>query len=364
MKKKIIIIAGARPNFMKISPIIKEIQKYPNELEYFLVHTGQHYDKNMSELFFEEFGIPVPNINLGIHGGSSVSQTARIMEKFEDILLDQNPDMVLVVGDVNSTFACAYCAKQNKKPLIHVEAGLRSFDRKMPEEINRLATDAITDLFFISERSGLNHLINEGVPKEKLFYVGNVMIDNLIQNLDKFCSCKKFNLEVENYCVATIHRPSNVDTKEKLEKVFDIVKEISSKIKFVWPIHPRTKNNISKFGLKEKFDELKNIVYLSPLGYHDFMGLVKDSKFVLTDSGGIQEETTYLQKPCITMRENTERPSTIELGGNVLTGLDKERILKSFELIMSGNLKRGVIPEKWDGRASERIVFQIMRLFC
>ena len=364
VRRKIIIVAGARPNFMKIAPIIKELDKRSDFFEYCLVHTGQHYDDKMSGSFFRELSIPEPDINLGISGGTPVEQTARIMIEFEGVLKKELPDLVLVIGDVNSTAACAYCAKQNKIPLAHVEAGLRSEDRNMPEEINRLVTDAISDYFFVSEKSGMDNLTIRGTPREKLFYVGNVMIDNLVQNLDKFnvASVSIQGLRKGEYCIVTIHRPSNVDNKKQLLKVYNIINEVSKRIKVVWPIHPRTKKNIEKFELKAKFDSLDSVEYSEPLGYVEFMSLVKDAKLVLTDSGGIQEETTFLKIPCITLRDNTERPSTIESNGNVLIGINKGRVMTEFYNIVDGEKKNIIIPPYWDGKASERIVDAFSRI--
>jgi len=357
--KKILIIAGARPNFMKIAPIIKEIDKHPSKLKYYLVHTGQHYNENMSKSFFEDLEIPKPDINLGISGGSSTEQSARIMLELEKVLKKQNPDLVIVVGDVNSTFASAYAVKQNKIKLAHVEAGLRSRDFNMPEEINRIVTDSLSDYHFISEISGGYNLLKEGIKKSKIFFVGNAMIDSLINNLPKIKTSKaleEYSLVSKRFAVVTIHRPSNVDTKESLENVYDILKNVSLKIKLVWPLHPRMKKRMKEFKLEKKFNSLKNIIFTEPLGYLDFMKLVINSKFVLTDSGGIQEETTYLKIPCITLRGNTERPSTVKQGTNAVTGLNKKKILLFVNMILKNKYKKGVIPKYWDGNTSKRIV--------
>ncbi|MBC8313758.1 MAG: UDP-N-acetylglucosamine 2-epimerase (non-hydrolyzing) [Candidatus Cloacimonetes bacterium] len=356
---KIINVVGARPNFMKIAPIISEMKKY-KEIESLLVHTGQHYDENMSRSFFDDLEIPRPDINLNVGSASHAIQTADIMIEFEKVCFKEKPDYVLVVGDVNSTIACALDAKKLGIKVIHIEAGLRSFDMKMPEEINRILTDQIADLLFITEEDAKVNLSNEGISPKKIHFVGNVMIDILIQNLRK---CKKSNilkalaLKEKEYSLLTLHRPSNVDSKEKLQKILQTLNEISEKIPIVFPIHPRTENMVQKFGLSEKIKCIKTI---PPLGYLDFMRLIVGSKFVLTDSGGIQEETTYLKIPCLTMRENTERPITEFVGSNVIVGTDADKILSNVRMILSGNFKNSKIPKFWDGKASERIVKTIL----
>lgn len=343
---KIISVVGARPNFMKIAPIIREMNKY-NDITSILVHTGQHYDKNMSESFFKDLNIPYPDYNLGIGSGSHAEQTAKIMIEFEKVCIKEKPDIVIVVGDVNSTIACALVAKKMNIKVAHVEAGLRSFDWDMPEEINRILTDRISDYLFVTEQSAIDNLKKEGFDDSKIFFVGNVMIDSLLDNIDKKTDIvKRLNLKSKDYCVITLHRPSNVDNKEKLEYILDILNNIPFRI--VWPIHPRTLKNIESFGLKE---ETKNFLLLDPLGYLDFITLISECKFVLTDSGGIQEETTYLGIPCITMRENTERPSTITLGTNKLL-IKKEDILNAIKNLN----KNHSIPPLWDGKTAERII--------
>jgi len=342
---KIIVVAGARPNFMKIAPLMKELKKYPS-IETYLVHTGQHYDKKMSDSFFEELDIPAPNINLGVGGGSHAEQTAKIMIEFEKVCIAEKPDVVLVVGDVNSTIACALVAKKMGIKVAHVEAGLRSFDMGMPEEINRILTDRISDYLFITEQSGIDNLKHEGFDPKKIFFVGNVMIDNLINNLHKKTDIVK-KLGLKDYCLVTMHRPSNVDNKEKLKEILDIFDNVGCKI--VWPMHPRTLKNLENFGFKKR---LSKYVILEPQGYLDFITLVNSSKFVLTDSGGIQEETTYLGVPCLTMRESTERPITITLGTNQLVH-NKKEILSAIKHLGS---KKHSIPPLWDGHAAKRIV--------
>ncbi|MCK5629361.1 MAG: UDP-N-acetylglucosamine 2-epimerase (non-hydrolyzing) [Nanoarchaeota archaeon] len=322
---------------MKIAPIIRAMK-----CENILVHTGQHYDNNMSDSFFKDLGIPHPDINLEVGSGSHAEQTAKIMIEFEKVCLKEKPTHVLVVGDVNSTIACALVAKKLGIKIIHVEAGLRSFDETMPEEINRVLVDRISDYLFVTEQSGVDNLLKEGVAKEKIHLVGNVMIDTLIYNLPKIDKIKKYS--EEDYCVVTMHRPSNVDNKEILERLLKVIKEIP--IKVVFPMHPRTRGKVKS---------LDGVDVLEPLGYLDFMNLVKNAKFMLTDSGGIQEETTYLGVPCITMRENTERPVTVEVGSNVLVGSDVALIKKNIELVLKGGFKKGSVPEMWDGETAERV---------
>jgi UDP-N-acetylglucosamine 2-epimerase (non-hydrolysing) len=349
--KKILLIAGARPNFMKIAPLIHELQK--TNFSWKLVHTGQHYDAKLSDIFFTELNIPKPDYNLEVGSGSHAIQTAKIMEKFEPICIKEKPDLVIVVGDVNSTIACALVAKKLNIKVAHVEAGLRSFDNNMPEEINRKLTDCISDYLFVSEESGLRNLKNEGIDKEKIFFVGNIMIDSLFNNLEKINKSDASKVYNEKYCILTLHRPSNVDNKDELKLLlFELIK-ISKLIKIIWPIHPRTKKNLLDLGLDNIINE-SNIILKDPIGYIDFLNLVKNSTFVLTDSGGLQEETTYLNIPCLTLRENTERPSTIDIGTNTL--LNKNEIIGNINLILAGKYKKGSIPQLWDGKTAERII--------
>ncbi len=353
---KILLIVWARPNFMKVAPIISEIKKN-KAIEYKLIHTWQHFDKNMSDSFFEDLWLPYPDINLNIHGWSVSEQIWRVMIEFDKILQDEKPDYVLVVWDVNSTVACAITAKQNWIKVIHVESWLRSFDQKMPEEINRILTDRISDFLFITENSWIVNLTNEWII-HWVHLVWHVMIDCLIQNLSKIDSkntITEFWLEKWNYCLITLHRPSNVDTKEDLEKYLTYFNKIAQKITLFLPLHPRTKNNIEKFGLS---DYLHNdrIVVTWPLWYTDFIHLVKNSKFVLTDSWWIQEESTYLQIPCLTMRQNTERPVTCEIGSNTLVWDDFDAIDWYIDTILAWTYKQSQIPPLRDGKAAERIV--------
>lgn len=366
--KKIISVVGARPNFMKIAPIAKELKKYTN-IEHLIVHTGQHYDSKMSDAFFNDLEIPTPDFFLGVGSGSHAEQTANIMMKFEKVLLETMPDLVLVVGDVNSTLACSITAIKLGVKVAHIESGLRSYDNEMPEEINRLVTDAISNYYFITEKSGLENLINENKDKSKLYLVGNTMIDTLVSNLDKalslnYLSIIKENLvinkeiaELNDFVLVTLHRPSNVDDKEQLTMLFKFLSDYSKKYKFVVPIHPRTFANLKKYNLIEELnlENNKNIFLLEPLSYLKFLNLMANSLFVVTDSGGIQEETTYLKKTCITLRTTTERPITTEIGSNVLIPPTKENIYNLFDKDISTLITNPQIPELWDGKASERI---------
>lgn len=379
---KIINVVGTRPNFIKIAPIIDAINRHNRRTEKSrrikstLVHTGQHYDEKMSELFFIELGIPRPDLDLGVGSGTHAQQTSEIMKRFEPILLKEKPDYILVVGDVNSTIACALTASKLGVKIIHVEAGLRSFDRDMPEEINRVLTDAISDLLFTSEKSAKVHLIREGIPKEKIFFVGNVMIDTLLkqkQKARKSDILSKLGLLESGapnqktppfpYAVLTLHRPSNVDNKKTLQNIIEAVSVISREAPVIFPIHPRTKNRIDDFGFKKYFNcnvnslkEKKGIFLTEPLGYLDFLSLMSNAKLVLTDSGGMQEETTVLGIPCVTLRENTERPVTISEGTNKIAGTSKKMIIKEGLYAMNNNSRKRRIPELWDGKAAERII--------
>ena len=356
---KIICVCGARPNFMKIAPIMHAFEANGG-FQALLVHTGQHYDENMSKLFFDELGIPKPDINLEVGSCSHAVQTANIMTHFEPIVLDFKPDYVLVVGDVNSTIACGLVAVKLGVKLIHVEAGLRSFDRSMPEEINRVLTDSISDLLFITEQSGIDNLKNEGVNSDKVHLVGNVMIDTLLANREKAANSNILNrlgLTSKQYAVITLHRPSNVDDMVKFSEIVSAFEQIEKDIKLVFPIHPRTRNNINGTELGNRVDAMENLILLEPVGYLDFLRLMSDAGFVMTDSGGIQEETTILGVPCMTLRENTERPVTITEGTNRLVHITTDDILNNYQQIKdSGFEYSGRIPKFWDGKAAERIV--------
>jgi len=359
MKKRVLIVAGARPNFVKIAPIMREFETHNRRFEGLLVHTGQHYDFEMSDVFFQNLRIPLPDIFLNVGSDSHAVQTAKVMIAFERVALRKKPNLVIVVGDVNSTLACTLVASKLNIKIAHVEAGLRSFDRTMPEEINRTVTDSLSDYLFVSEKSGLRNLKREGINPNKIYFVGNVMIDTLSANLsiiNKSDILKRLRLTCNEYSVVTLHRPSNVDSAETIAEVFDILSAVSREITIVYPIHPRTRKMIKKHRFSSKFEGLDNLLLIDPLGYIDFVKLVKESKFVITDSGGIQEETTSLGVPCLTMRENTERPVTIEEGTNYLVGRSKTKVLSFVKKIISGKSKNGSIPELWDGKTAKRIV--------
>lgn len=355
---KVLNIVGARPNFMKIAPIVREMKRRENEFLPLIVHTGQHYDEAMSDSFFRDLGIPKPDFHLNVGSASHAVQTARIMMEFEPIVLQEKPDWVLVVGDVNSTIACALvCAKLGVK-IAHVEAGLRSRDRTMPEEINRILTDSISDLLLTTSQDADENLQQEGVSADKIKFVGNVMIDSLFYNLEKTKESKvkeSLGLIDKDYAVVTLHRPSNVDEKETFTGLLDALVSVSEKLPIIFPVHPRTRGNIEKFGFGEKVEN-SNIKLIEPLGYLDFMSLYSTAKLVLTDSGGLQEETTAIGIPCLTLRENTERPITIEMGTNRLVGTNPEKIKQAaFEVLDRNSKKEAKIPPLWDGRAAERI---------
>jgi len=343
---------------MKMAPLIRAMNKRKRQIEQRLVHTGQHYDQDMSANFFKQLEIPEPDVNLGVGTGSHAEQTAKIMIEFEKVLLQYKPDVIVVVGDVNSTIACSLVASKMGVEIAHVEAGLRSFDRTMPEEINRVLTDAISDYLFTTEAGANENLKREGIGPEKIFFVGNVMIDTVVHCLNQIKDSRlPFDLHKREYAVVTLHRPSNVDDPAVLGKILEAFHRISLKIKLVVPLHPRTGKNVITFGLKDKLDQIaRNAIISGPIGYLEMLALVRSARFVLTDSGGLQEETTYLGVPCLTMRENTERPSTIEMGTNELVGNDLDALFRHFEKIMSNDFKKGRIPPLWDGKAAERIV--------
>lgn len=354
---KIINICGARPNFMKIAPLMRAYQAYDN-IEALLVHTGQHYDENMSDLFFRQLGIPEPDINLEVGSAGHAKQTAEIMMRFEPVLLEHKPDWIVVVGDVNSTIACALVATKLGVKVAHVEAGLRSFDRDMPEEINRLLTDAISDLLFVSEPSGLENLAKEGVAEQKVHFVGNVMIDTLRSNLEKAERSpilEQLQVEPGGFNVVTLHRPSNVDDAATFGRIADALDEIQRDLPTIFPMHPRTRHNLSKLGLAERFEAMPNLRILEPVGYLDFLRLLGKAAVVITDSGGIQEETTILGTWCLTVRENTERPITVTQGTNTLVGTDTDKLTSAYRKCRTSARSAKPVPEKWDGKAAERI---------
>jgi UDP-N-acetylglucosamine 2-epimerase (non-hydrolysing) len=355
---KIVNVVGARPNLMKIAPLMDAYGQAP-EIEALLVHTGQHYDANMSDLFFRELGIPEPDINLGVGSASHAVQTAEIMRTFEPVVLEQRPDAVVVVGDVNSTIACGLVAVKLGIRLVHVEAGLRSFDRDMPEEINRVLTDAISDLLFCTEQSGVDNLRREGVAADKIHLVGNVMIDTLMRHRERAAQSRvleTLGLPAGGYAVLTLHRPSNVDDPTVLAKLLDVLEAVVADQPLVFPVHPRTRQKLAQFGLTPRIQAQPELRLVDPLGYLDFLQLMARARVVLTDSGGIQEETTILGVPCLTLRENTERPATVEMGTNRLVGQQPERILAAYRDVMAGRTGRAQVPPLWDGSAARRIV--------
>jgi UDP-N-acetylglucosamine 2-epimerase (non-hydrolysing) len=357
---KFIVVAGARPNFMKVAPIREALrlsQSNRADLSVQLVHTGQHYDQDMSESFFRDLRIPKPDINLGVSSGSHAEQTARIMIAFERVCIDHQPDWVTVVGDVNSTMACAITAKKLGIKVAHVEAGLRSRDMTMPEKINRLCTDAIADLLFTTDVISTENLRREGIQDAKIHFVGNTMIDSLLRFVNDARSAPlPEGLSDRGFCVLTLHRPANVDSPSKLAGILDAVIDISGAVPIVFPVHPRTLGRLKEFGLLAGLEAHRNIRVTEPLSYLPFLGLVSRSQLVLTDSGGIQEETTVLGIPCLTLRLNTERPVTCEVGTNILVGSDPQAIRRAALAILNGGPRISRIPEKWDGRAAERIV--------
>ncbi len=360
---KITLIAGARPNFMKIAPIIHAIdsaRKNGSTLGYRLVHTGQHYDEKMSDTFFHQLNIPKPNVNLNCGGGSQAEQTASIMVAFEKELISNPTDLVLVVGDVTSTMACAIVAKKLNTKVAHVEAGIRSFDLTMPEEINRMVTDSITDYFFTTTEGASNNLIKSGMDKNHIFFTGNVMIDTLLSNKDKFTPppfWNSYQLANNQYLVLTLHRPANVDNAANLKELMHEITTNSNNLPIIFPMHPRTAKIYAELGINAP-----NLRIVDPLGYHEFNYLVQHAKGVITDSGGITEETTVLGIPCITLRDNTERPETVEIGSNELIGTNPKAIKPYLEKMLNNNWKKSAIPEKWDGKAAERIVAVLLGL--
>ncbi len=369
VNKHILCIVGARPNFMKIAPIMRAFNSDDNGLHASLLHTGQHYDAAMKHAFFEQLSIPEPDIDLGVGSGSHAQQTAEIMKRFEPVLDEVNPAAVLVVGDVNSTIACALVAVKKSFPVIHVEAGLRSGDRAMPEEINRVLTDQLSDLLFLTEETARANLLREGIDASRVHFVGNVMIDTLLYNLEKAVpssstiaqldtSRLQLPLAESGYGLLTLHRPSNVDDPEVLRKLLTVLAEISHDTPLLFPVHPRTEQCIDNANLRPLLDEAM-IFTLPPQGYLEMLGLMKSARLVLTDSGGIQEETTALGVPCITLRENTERPITVDEGTNTIVGTDPELILAAYHEVCAGAGKSGRVPRLWDGHAAERIATTI-----
>lgn len=398
---KVIQVVGARPNFMKVAPLHRAIQALTGWTSK-IVHTGQHFDAKMSDVFFTQLELPKPDYFLGIGGGSHTEVTAHIMLAFEKIVADEKPDLIIVVGDVTSTLACTLVAIKMGIPLAHVEAGLRSFDRSMPEELNRLLTDSVANYLFVTEESGLTHLKNEGVPDEKVFFSGNVMIDSLVRYQEKAKNSTILadlglspsasglqtpasglqthasglqtsasglptpasGLQTSDYIVMTMHRPANVDTEKGLISILELMELSAQKTNIVFPIHPRTRAHMDKFGLTKRMEAVPNLILTEPLGYLEFIQLMSHAKAILTDSGGIQEETTYLGIPCLTFRDSTERPVTVTLGTNqLLADLDPQKTYQALEKILAGQVKKGSIPPLWDGHAAERIAHTLHGIF-
>lgn len=360
----LICVVGARPNFMKIAPIIRAVNAFPGGVKTFLVHTGQHYDKKMKDTFFDQLGIPEPEIDLGVGSGSHACQTAEIMIRFEPVVDRVKPKAVLVVGDVNSTIACSLVAAKKGVPVIHVESGLRSNDRSMPEEINRILTDQLSDLLFTTERSAHINLEKEGIASHRIHFAGNVMIDTLYANLenaipsadtiDRYCTTP-MNATKDGYALLTMHRPSNVDNPAVLGLLANTIIEVSNKLPLIFTVHPRTMHTLKNSGLHDTLAAAPRLYMLPPLGYLEMLGLMKDARMILTDSGGLQEESTALGVPCITLRENTERPITVDEGTNTIVGADPVLIHRAVDEVLVNGGKSGRIPEYWDGKAAERI---------
>lgn len=360
----VLCVVGARPNFMKMAPILRALALHQPPVPALLVHTGQHYDKDMSDRLFTELGLPRPDVNLEVGSGSHAVQTAEVMKRFEPVIDEHRPSCVLVVGDVNSTLACTLVAVKKNVPVAHVEAGLRSGDRKMPEEINRVLTDQVADRLYTTERSAADNLLRENIDAARICFTGNVMIDSLVshrgQAPDAAETLRAHGIDPavlqhpSGYGVVTLHRPSNVDNADSLTRLMDVLLEVSAQLPLVFAMHPRTRANLERFGLFQRIDPAR-MVCLPPQGYLQMLGLMGGAAMVLTDSGGLQEETTALGVPCLTLRDNTERPITIEQGTNLLVGGDRDIILQSVAEILAGRGKRGRIPEYWDGRAAERI---------
>lgn len=360
----ILCVVGARPNYMKMAPLLRSIKSRSDLPSAVLVHTGQHYDFELNDRLFAALALPAPDVNLEVGSGSHAVQTAEVMKRFEPVIDQYHPSCVIVAGDVNSTLACSLVAAKKRVPVVHVEAGLRSFDRSMPEEINRVLTDQISALLYTTERSAHANLAREGIEEARVHFVGNLMIDSLLLALPKAVSAadlfgreglsSEWSRNERGYVAITLHRPSNVDDAETLSRVVSIIGDVAKRMPVVWPMHPRTRANIEKFGLRDRIDA-RQIACLPPQGYLEMVGLMRDAALVLTDSGGIQEETTALGIPCLTMRPNTERPITVEEGTNTLVGVERERVLAAIDEISRTGGKRGRVPEYWDGKAAPRI---------
>jgi len=362
-KLNIHLIAAARPNFMKIAPLYHSLTN-ADWAHVEIVHTGQHYDFNMSDAFFVDLGLPAPHFHLGVKASTHAQQTANVMIEYENLIHQKKPDLVIVVGDVNSTLACALVCAKEYVPIAHLEAGLRSFDRRMPEEINRIVTDAISDVLWTPSSDADENLLKEGISRSKIVRVGNIMIDSyelLKDRIDGSSYTEKLDLQEKKYIVVTLHRPSNVDDHEKLEKIARNLIDISREYRIIFPVHPRTSKNLARLDVYEKIKNNKNITLIDPVGYIDFMHLVKGTKFIITDSGGVQEETTYINIPCLTLRDNTERPITVEQGTNIL--VNTETLAGEVAKIINGNYKTAICPDMWDGQTAKRVVTDIRSRF-
>ena len=356
---KIINVVGARPNFMKVAPIVEAMKRREREFTPLLIHTGQHYDADMSDSFFRDLDLPAPDIHLGVGSAPRAEQLAAVEERFAPVVEREKPDWIIVVGDVNSTLACARTGKKLGIKVAHVEAGLRSFDSSMPEEANRVETDRIADLLFTPVEDANENLLAEGITAERIRLVGNIMIDSLMKHLERAQQSKiktKLGLTNNDYAVLTLHRPSNVDDPKAFKRILDALAEISRRLPIIFPVHPRTRKNIAEFGLEERIAVISGLRLIEPLGYLDFLSLFSGARLVLTDSGGIQEETTQLGIPCLTLRENTERPITVTMGTNKIVGTDPERIITHASAALANPSRQPVSIPLWDGRAAERIV--------
>lgn len=365
--RSIVLVVGARPNFMKAAPLLQELRKQPQLFRTRLIHTGQHYDTDMSDVFFHDLELPQPDCFLGVGSGSHAEQTARIMVAFEHICLEDRPDLIMVVGDVNSTMACAITAKKLGIAVAHVEAGLRSRDRTMPEEINRIVTDALADLLFTPSRDADANLLREGVSPERIHFVGNVMIDCLLAQLPKTENpdvLRRFSVEAEKYAILTLHRPSNVDDLGVFRGIVELMIHLSEELPIVWPVHPRSRKNLESLGLLGRLESGRGVKLTEPIGYLDMLALNRRARMIITDSGGLQEEATVLGVPCITLRQNTERPVTVEAGANRVVGNHPDGIRSAVLSVLHGNGTMIRIPELWDGKAAVRIVDVLMRIYA
>jgi UDP-N-acetylglucosamine 2-epimerase (non-hydrolysing) len=360
---KVLNVVGARPNLIKMAAILEAMKRRP-QLKPILLHTGQHYDYELYRVFFKDLNLALPQINLGVGSGTHPKQIAKIMSRFDKSLKKVSPDLVVVFGDVNSTLACALVTAQARLPLVHVEAGLRSFDRRMPEEINRILTDSLSDYLFTTCQDANENLLREGTDKRRIFFVGNVMIDTLLRYKDRAKASKimaRLNIENQRFALLTLHRPENVDNKNSFLRIIKALKVVSRSIKIIYSLHPRSRKQLEKFGLLRRLKETKNLLLIRPCGYLDFIKLLMGSVLVLTDSGGIQEEATILGIPCLTLRQNTERPITVARGTNKVVGTEPQRIVAECEKILAGRRKKPRVPMLWDGRAAGRIAEILMR---